>query len=494
MNILQRLVLKAANVSGLFNGIDDNKAYQSYQYTGGFSFDTFDDQKIINDGYCGNADLYSIINKISSSGATIPLDLYDINSNGEKELITDGELFELLKQPNRLQSIEEFVQESLMFLLLSGNSYTTGYRSLGMGDQIRELNNLPSQFVEIESGDMANPIKAYWYKEQYNTKYDFNDVMHVRYANPKADQRLYGLSPLQAGNNALQSSNNTYDAKGNIIKNHGVSGILTNNSERSLRKEDAESMQSSWDNLSTNPKKYGRTLVTSAQLQFIQMGLSPTDLQLIESGIIDLRSLCNIYSVPSQLFNDVSGTTFSNMEAAKKSLYTEAVLPNLNLWLNNFNNWFINSWNKAEDRNYCVEANTDSVESLQADQKVEAEKDKIVIEGMNSVLSMPISNEAKIQILKENYDISSELTNILLVENTTTSSNGDGSDLESTPEAVDQNAIAQANLRGSVGGVQGILAIQQGVSSGITSVSSAVTTLVEIYGFDESTAKRVLGV
>jgi hypothetical protein len=223
------------------------------------------------------------------------------------------------------------------------------------------------------------------------------------------------------------------------------------------------------------------------------MGLSPSDLQLIESGIIDLRTLCNIYSVPSQLFNDVSGTTFSNMEAAKKSLYTEAVLPNLNLFLNNFNNWFIDSWNVAENRNYCVEANTDSIEALQADQKVEAEKDKIKMEGINTVLNMPISNEAKTELLRENYEISSELYNILLVESAV-SSNDSASSLESTPEAVDQNAIAQANLRGSVGGVQGILAIQQGVSSGITSVSSAVTTLVEIYGFDEATAKRVLGV
>jgi hypothetical protein len=59
--------------------------------------------------------------------------------------------------------------------------------------------------------------------------------------------------------------------------------------------------------------------------------------------------------------------------------------------------------------------------------------------------------------------------------------------------AVNENAEAQANLRGSVGGVQGILAIQQGVANGITSESAAVSTLVEIYGFDEQTAKRVLG-
>ena len=72
MNIFQKLALKAAAFTGAFDKIDDNKAYHTYQYTGGFSFDTFDEDYIINSGYAGNADLYAIINKIASTGAAIP--------------------------------------------------------------------------------------------------------------------------------------------------------------------------------------------------------------------------------------------------------------------------------------------------------------------------------------------------------------------------------------------------------------------------------------
>jgi HK97 family phage portal protein len=420
MNVFQRLALKAASITGAFDKIDDNKAYQSYQYTGGFNFNSFDDKYIIDKGYAGNADLYAIINKISQTAANIPLDLVEINKDGEEEVIKSGELYDLLQQPNRMQTMNEFVQEAIMFLLLSGNSYAAGYRSLGMGDQIREINNLGSQFVEIEGGDMANPIEAYLYQEMYNIKFDANDVMHTRYPNPKGEglDRLYGLSPLQAGNNALQSSNNTYEAKANIIKNHGVSGILTSNSEKGLRPEDGKAMQDAWDKKNSDPKKFGRTLVTSAQMQFLQMGMSSTDLQLIESGIIDLRTLCNIYSVPSQLFNDVSGTTFNNMAAAKKSLYTESVLPNLELWLNNFNNWFVNSWSKAENKDYCVKTNTSGVEVLQADQKLEAEKDKVVTETIMNVLNSQISNESKIQSLMYGIGMTEEEA-ILIVGNET---------------------------------------------------------------------------
>jgi len=52
---------------------------------------------------------------------------------------------------------------------------------------------------------------------------------------------------------------------------------------------------------------------------------------------------------------------------------------------------------------------------------------------------------------------------------------------------------AQSNLRGSVGGVQGILSIQQSVAAGDTSRSAAITILNEIYGIEEEVAIKILG-
>lgn len=402
MNLIQKALFNL----GLFKGIDDNPYYSTYQITGGFRFNDFNQQQIIDKGYAGNADLYSIVRKIATTGSTIPRDLYEINSDGEKELITSGELYDLLQQPNRLQTMNEFVEEALIYLLLSGNNYVTGYKALGMSDVFREINNLPSQYVEIESGGLADPIKAYWYKELNNIKFDTEDVMHTKYSNPKGEgvDRLYGLSPLEAGNMALQASNNLQEADASILNNKGVSGILTNESERSFRAEEAEALNEAWRQKAAGASKFGSILTTSAKLNYLQLGMSPSDLQLIESGAIKLRTLCNLYSVPSQLFNDPEGTTFNNMSEAKKSLYTEAVIPNMDLWLQNFNNWFIASWANAEGKDYCLELNTSGVEALQTDQKTEAEKDKIRMDGVNTILNMQTTSDAKAQLLVSEYD------------------------------------------------------------------------------------------
>src|SRR5690606_10246214 len=57
----------------------------------------------------------------------------------------------------------------------------------------------------------------------------------------------------------------------------------------------------------------------------------------------------------------------------------------------------------------------------------------------------------------------------------------------------DETAKAQAALRGSVGGVQGILGIQQSVSAQTTDFESAITILMEIYGFDRGVSAALLG-
>lgn len=57
----------------------------------------------------------------------------------------------------------------------------------------------------------------------------------------------------------------------------------------------------------------------------------------------------------------------------------------------------------------------------------------------------------------------------------------------------DLEAEAKARLKGSVGGVQGILQVQASVGLGTTTYEAGIATLMEIYGFDEEQAKRILG-
>jgi len=60
-------------------------------------------------------------------------------------------------------------------------------------------------------------------------------------------------------------------------------------------------------------------------------------------------------------------------------------------------------------------------------------------------------------------------------------------------EVDQQTKDAQAALKGSVGGVQGVLDIQKSFSEGLTSLESAISILTIIFGFTVSEARRLLG-
>lgn len=52
---------------------------------------------------------------------------------------------------------------------------------------------------------------------------------------------------------------------------------------------------------------------------------------------------------------------------------------------------------------------------------------------------------------------------------------------------------AQAQLRGSVGGVTALIALQQSVSQGYTQIPAAIEIIKNIYGIDEETATKMIG-
>ena len=56
----------------------------------------------------------------------------------------------------------------------------------------------------------------------------------------------------------------------------------------------------------------------------------------------------------------------------------------------------------------------------------------------------------------------------------------------------DKIVNAQVSLRGTVGGVTGILDINSAVAGGTLDKSTAINILINIYGFDSSTASSMI--
>ena len=82
-------------------------------------------------------------------------------------------------------------------------------------------------------------------------------------------------------------------------------------------------------------------MITGKKFSWTNFGLSTSDLQLLESYNATIKDLCNLYGVPVQLLNNTESTTYDNYRIARKVLFTNAIIPELNKIRDEFNRWLV---------------------------------------------------------------------------------------------------------------------------------------------------------
>lgn len=199
-----------------------------------------------------------------------------------------------------------------------------------------------------------------------------------------------------------------------MVKNQGARGVLTNKSDRSLKEGEAKILSDRANEKIRGIKNFAKVHVSNTEMDYLQIGMNANDLKVIESGVLTDRQLCNAYGVSSRLFNDPANSTFNNMKEANKSLYTEATIPACNKLLEDINFGWLGQWSLRDGKRYKWVLDTSSIEALQADQAEEATKDKTVLEGINIVVNMPISDEGKKELLVNTYGLSEEMASTVV--------------------------------------------------------------------------------
>ena len=129
--------------------------------------------------------------------------------------------------------------------------------------------------------------------------------------------------------------------------------------------------------------------------------MSPTDLQLIEAKDLDLRDLCNAFSVPSNMFNDKAASTESNVKSDLKKFYTDAIIPNNDKIIANYNDSIVPAYEVFENKKLRISQDLSGIEALQEDQLVKAQKSQTEITTILSIADNPsLTREQKENLYK----------------------------------------------------------------------------------------------
>lgn len=374
-----------------------NRKYKANQSDKDFS---------INEGYLTSSDIYAITNKIANTGANIPVVL-KLND----EVVNDGELFDLIHNPNDYQTRKEYVLQGIINKLISGNVYFNNVSTVGLGKPF-ETHLLYPQLVDIKT--LTNSFHTYSNGYEYTlngkTKTFTNDeITHIKNFNPTVQglEELYGLSPLVAGYLTLVGLNNNNIASASILENQGASGILTSKHEYPLTGGERKEQQSILDGLLGGAGKFGKIVQGSTDASFIRLGLDPTQLKIIESKIMKVRDICNIYDVPSVMFNDPSNRTHNNMSSAEKYFINNPVMNNLIAFYDGYEKSVVSKFN-TDKQKYKISFDLSNIDVLKEDNKKQAETDKLKMDAINLVVNMNVSDTAKIELLMTDFNYTDE--------------------------------------------------------------------------------------
>ena len=388
-----------------------------------------DSRAFVRDGYIANDIVYSIVKLITDKAKLAPFHVYrvkdEVSAKRYKSLMKqpdkitnwqdvkdlhkkafeiytgDQRLNDLLKYPNEEDTWADLVEQWCGFKLITGNSFIYGKLIETGNNQGKpfELFALPAQYMAIIANIEMFPPTRVGYQLYYGAMWSFDpkEILHDKYFNPEwtvTGGQLYGQSPLLAAARTLTRSNEAKTAAVASFQNGGPAGVLFMNDERfdpTSGQAQAQALKRAVSEKG-GAANFNSIAVSGYKVDWKQIGLSPVELNIIESEKWDMKALCNIYGVPSQLLNDADNKTYNNQLEGEKALTLRCAIPLLDALTDNLNRKLHTDWGY---RNSALYVGYD----IQVYQELEANKSEQVA-WLNTAWWIPPSQKNEIMGIK----------------------------------------------------------------------------------------------
>lgn len=321
-------------------------------------------EEYINRAYRANIIVHSIIHHIADKASDAPGRVYRVidpsKAQGFKALgrgafteevimrraMLKSQAFEHLERhpferlindsPNPVQTGKQLRRDLHGYKLITGNSFmyaSTAGAKYARGLEPQRLWCIPSPSVTIVRGDRWDPVKGYKVEYWGEGEIPKANMAHFKEFNPVPQMSntdwLYGMSRLCAARGSLAEYENAVKAQGTMFKNMGPSGILSGNRDHGPDSEEiATAIQDKYNAKYTGLDAAGQIMVTSADVKYTQIGISPVDLNIIEAKGDLVQAFCALFNYPVER---ITGSANKNsQETTDIQVVTSCVMPLIN--------------------------------------------------------------------------------------------------------------------------------------------------------------------
>lgn len=272
------------------------------------------------EGYEKCMAVYACVTKIAAAAAGIQFRLTD----GTDKAVDDHPLLDLLWRPNEYEGQRAWMRRRFSQLLLHGNSYVQAVRPMSSMPPAALFLPMP-QRMRVVPGSGGVLVGGYEYEVRgQKTPLDPRLVLHSKLFHPTDD--WYGLSPLTVASRGVDVSNMAAEWNMRLLQNDmRPPGVLA--TELQLGDAQYQRLRASVRERYQGYENAGEPLLLEGGLSWQQMSISPKELDWIQGIVHNKREIAAVFNIAPELIGDSENKTYSNFQEARRSLYTETVLP-----------------------------------------------------------------------------------------------------------------------------------------------------------------------
>lgn len=323
-------------------------------------------------------------------------------NNGKIELLDDDgdyatgsyadRITRALKNPNPLQTQKQYFSQQNHYIDIFGYCPVLVIRPSGMPDEITSIWNIPPWLFDLDytgkwlnQKDVAEIYKRFyilWNGQKIELDYDAVTLIFDDGIGTDCDTNLtIPDSRLKAEEYPVSNIIAAFKSRNTLITKRGAIGILSNDKGDAagfIPLTDKEKNQ-----VHADFSRYGivgqpfQVIITDAALKWQQMGFPTKDLLLFEEVEADINALCDAYDWPVELMARDKGVTFANKNEAKKYAYENAIVPESEARMEQFQNAIIDP-----DSGITLHADFSHLPILQEDDKHKAEARRALNEAL----------------------------------------------------------------------------------------------------------------
>ena len=265
---------------------------------------------------------------ISESCASLPLHLYERAADGGKIRAEGNPLYRLLhQQPNPWQTGLEFREQLTALYLMYGQSFAE--IRPGARGAVSELWPLHPSRMTVER--LENGRLRYKYREPdgfTETVYTQEQIFHLRFLTLDG---INGIVPTQICRDAIALAR-ALEQHGSAFFGNGARPGVILESANPIPDEAREKLREAWERMHRGSDRAFRTAVLPQGVTAKELSGSNEAAQYLETRQYQVIEICRVFRVPPHMIQDLTRSTYSNIEVQGTEFVQHCLLPHLRRW------------------------------------------------------------------------------------------------------------------------------------------------------------------